>query len=152
MTTMREPSRSRRVPQPMPLDNRTRRRMLDYCGEVQPEDGSDPRRPFVHSPNERQQGRKAKQLCRQVETALGYVLAGDEADPLLESLQVVSVSPAPNSSRLLVTVWADGESIDRQAIHDRLQRHAGRLRTEIAAAITRRRAPTLIFNVVGETR
>lgn len=134
----------------MTLDNHTRRRMLDYCGELQPEDGSDPRRAFAPSPNERKQGRKARQLCRQVEAALGYVLAGG-GDAVLESLQVVSVTPAPNSSRLLVTVWADAAADgSRQEILDRLNRHAGRLRSEAAAAITRRRAPTLVFHVVGD--
>ena len=135
----------------MPLDKRTRERMLDYCGEVHAEDGADPRRLFASSPNERREGRKAKQLCRQVETALSYVLAGDGTDEVLQSLHVVSVAPAPNSSRLLVTVAVDGSgaaraALDRHTILDLLQRHAGRLRCEIAAAITRRRAPTLIFN------
>jgi ribosome-binding factor A len=123
--------------------------MLDYCGEIQADDAVDPRKFFAPGPNERKQGRKALQLCRQIEATLAYVLGGE---PLLADLQVVSVVPAPNSSRLLVTVWAEGggSATTREAILERLIQHAGRLRSEIAAAITRRRAPTLTFNVVGE--
>ncbi len=95
--------------------------------------------------------RKAKQLCRQVAETLDLVLSGDSRDELLQSLHVLSVVPAPNSSRLLVTVSADLplEDYDRRKILDRLDEQTGRLRAEIAASIHRKRVPSLVFHVVG---
>jgi len=97
--------------------------------------------------------RKAKQLCRQVAETLDLVLSGDCRDELLQSLHVISVVPAPNSSRLLVTVSADlpVEEFDRQEIFivELLERQTGRLRAEVAASINRKRVPSLVFYVVG---
>jgi len=79
------------------------------------------------------------------------VLSGDCRDELLQSLHVISVVPAPNSSRLLVTVSADLpiEEFDPQKILELLERHTGRLRCEVAASISRKRVPSLAFHVVG---
>ena len=95
--------------------------------------------------------RKANQLCRQVAETLDLVLAGDCHCDLLQSLHVISVVPAPNASRLLVTVAANlpKEDFDRQQIQQRLEEQSGRLRSEIAAAINRKRVPALCFNVIG---
>lgn len=97
------------------------------------------------------ESRKAKQLCRQVTEILDLVLSGDCRDELLQSLHVISVMPAPNSSRLLVTVSADLpiEEFDPQKILELLERHTGRLRCEVAASISRKRVPSLAFRVVG---
>jgi len=95
--------------------------------------------------------RKAKQLCRQVAETLDLVLSGDCRDELLQSLHVISVVPAPNSSRLLVTVSADlpVEEFNRQEILELLERQTGRLRAEAAASINRKRVPALVFHVLG---
>lgn len=95
--------------------------------------------------------RKAKQLCRQVADTLDLVLSGDCRDELLQSLHVVSVVPAPNSSRLLVTVSADLPAVefDLRKILERLADQTGRLRSEVAASINRKRVPALVFHVVG---
>jgi ribosome-binding factor A len=97
------------------------------------------------------ESRKAKQLCRQVAETLGLVLSGECRDELLQSLHVLSVVPAPNSSRLLVTVSADlpPEDYDRRKILDQLDEHIGRLRAEVAASIHRKRVPSLVFRVIG---
>jgi ribosome-binding factor A len=97
------------------------------------------------------ESRKAKQLCRQVAETLELVLSGDCRDERLQSLHVISVVPAPNSSRLLVTVSADLpiEEFDRQEILASLDRQTGRLRAEVAASINRKRVPALVFHVVG---
>ena len=97
------------------------------------------------------ENRKAKQLCRQVLETLDLVLSGDCRDELLQSLHVVSVVAAPNSSRLLVTVFADLpiEEFDPLEILESLQRQTGRLRCEIAASINRKRVPSLAFHVTG---
>jgi ribosome-binding factor A len=51
----------------------------------------------------------------------------------------------------LVTVVADlpPEQAEPQMILERLQQHAGRLRSEVAASINRRKAPALVFQVIG---
>jgi ribosome-binding factor A len=63
---------------------------------------------------------------------------------------VISVVPAPNSSRLLVTVSVDlpSEEFDRQEILELLDRQTGRLRGEVAVSINRKRVPSLVFHVV----
>lgn len=101
--------------------------------------------------NGHKESRKAQQLCRQVAETLDLVLSGDCRDELLQSLHVMSVTPTPNSSRLLVTVSADlpREVFDRQQILDLLERQNGRLRAEVAASINRKRVPSLVFHVIG---
>jgi ribosome-binding factor A len=134
----------------MKLDERTREPSLAMSWEECAEDvavilGKGRRN------GDRKENRKAKQLCRQVAETLDLVLSGDCRDEVLQALHVVSVEPAPNSTRLLVTVGADlptGE-LDRPAIMALLDRHTGRLRAEVAASIHRKRVPTLAFHVVG---
>ena len=133
----------------MTSDERTREPCFALPGEVCAEDvgfltGHKPR---FKSHNE---GRKAKQLCRQVADTLDLVL-GDCRDERLQALHVISVVPSPNSSRLLVTVSADlpGDEFDPQEILELLDQQTGRLRGEVAAAINRKRVPALAFHVVG---
>jgi ribosome-binding factor A len=94
----------------------------------------------------RSQHRKALQLCSQVADTLNYVLGDDSS---LAGLLVTSVEPAPDSSCLLVTLCphlAD-EPLDAQATLARLEASGGRLRFEVASAITRKRAPKLLFRL-----
>ncbi len=125
--------------------------LREYCAEVGEDHGMILRDDQQGDVNERKQSRKSRQLCRQVAEALDWVLSGDSHDELLQSLRVADVQPSPYSSRLLVTVITDlpAEEADRQSILDRLQEHAGRLRSEVAALINRRKAPTLVFQVMG---
>jgi len=133
----------------MTSDERMREPSLALPGEVCAEDTGflNGHKPRFKSYNE---GRKAKQLCRQVADTLDLVL-GDCRDDRLQALQVISVVPAPNSSRLLVTVSADlpGAEFDRQEILELLDQQTGRLRGEVAASINRKRVPALAFHVVG---
>lgn len=134
----------------MTSHERTREHILVSSGEFYDEDVN-----FLLGNAERtrshKESRKAKQLCRQVAETLDLVLSGDCRDELLQSLHVISVVPAPNSSRLLVTVSSDLsiEAFDRQEILGLLERQAGRLRSEVAASINRKRVPSLVFHVVG---
>lgn len=94
--------------------------------------------------------RKTLQLCSQVADTLSLVLSGDEGDEVLGELQVVSVVPAPDATQLLVVLaptLANGPS--ETVINARLAESASRLRGEVAAAITRRRAPKLLFQLVN---
>ena len=94
--------------------------------------------------------RKALLLCGEAERTLSAVLAGECGDDVLRNLVVASVQPAPTSARLLVTVYAATpiEGVDAPAILARLERARGLLRTEVASALHRRRAPDLMFRVV----
>lgn len=95
--------------------------------------------------------RKDSQLCHQVSEALSLALTCS-ADAVLRDLTVVSVSPAPDTSRLLVTIEA-GEGVEHDFVLDKLQVARGYLRSEVAGAIHRKRTPELMFRIlVGPTR
>jgi ribosome-binding factor A len=123
--------------------------MLSMCGEVRPEDGMDPR-DFAKKPRLHKGERKVRQLCSQVAETLSLVLTGECSDEVLQNLEVVTVDPAPNASQLLVTVRSAeaAEAIDPAEVSTRLASIAGKLRCEVASAITRKRAPKLVFRVV----
>lgn len=134
----------------MAFRKKAARDLSSLCGEVGSEDGADPRKFFARGHHSKKSGRKGRQLSGQVARTLAYVLSGDPGDPLLAQLDVVSVEPAPDESQLMVTValFPDAELVDPAEVLSRLTRAAGRLRTEVAAAITRRRAPRLMFRMV----
>src|SRR5262249_53886805 len=91
--------------------------------------------------------RKARQLCHQVAETLDQVFA-ETPDDLIRDLRVVEVEPAPASSRLLATVAPLVPGILRiPAVLEHLTLESARLRAEVAASITRRRAPTLVYRV-----
>lgn len=127
-----------------------RRRKLDelkhLAAELGHEDGGDPRdfhRKSWDAP--RQASRKGQQLCGQVKDAL-HVALGGCADDVLQGLEVVSVEPAPHTGRLRVLLAA--EDVPTTTAQTALRRGAGFLRSEVAAAISRRYAPELIFEVI----
>ena len=136
----------------MNRNRRVREQARSCCGRINEDDGIDPHELFKSDRICRKQNRKALQLCRQVADTLGLVLSGDFDDELLHNLQVVSVAPAPDASQLAVTLRADiGDSnVQVQDIVNRLNRVHGRLRSEVAAAITRKRTPRLIFHVIRQ--
>ena len=94
--------------------------------------------------------RKAWQLCRQVGHTLDEVLA-ECGDAVLQGLRVEGVEPFPDASRLLVTVaFIDdrpGQMADVGLVVDHLQRASGHLRCEVATAVTRKRAPLLLYRL-----
>jgi ribosome-binding factor A len=125
-----------------------RKDLLSSCADVGPEDGIDPRKdkPITSKvPN-----RKALQLCSQVEHTLSLVLAecGTEC---LRDLLVATVEPAPDSSRLLVTLSPapSAESADFNLVLAALERAQSLLRREVASAIHRKKVPQLTFRMIG---
>lgn len=131
------------------------RRTPPPCAEFHEDDGIDPRRYFRAAESNRQAGRKTLQLCRQVQEALNYQLAGDDGDDLLTLFQVVEVRPAPDQSQLLAIVQPAvplGNPVDPREVLDRLAGASGRLRAGVAAAITRKRAPKLLFQVAAASQ
>jgi ribosome-binding factor A len=133
----------------MALDKRTREAMRAYCDEIHADDGIDPKEFFKRQRKRGKANHHGDQLCRQVAETMDLVLSGDTHDELLQSLHVVSVVPAPDSSRLLVALHSDlpPELFEQSEIESRLAEHAGRLRCAIASAITRRKTPNLTFQV-----
>lgn len=125
---------------------RSRKQLFSSCNDVGPNDGVDPRMFLQDQPRGRT-NRKALQLCRQISHTLGSVLAWESGDDLIRDLLVLSVDPAPDSTRVLVTISLQ-TTADVSLVLEKLRQHSGRLRTEVAAAIHRKRVPELVFRVV----
>jgi ribosome-binding factor A len=97
-------------------------------------------------------GRKTQQLCAQVTEALNYAFAAVCNDHLLRELAVLAVEPAPNESRLLVTVGPTLPGpFDAKQVMAHVQRALGKLRSEVATAINRKKVPELAFSVVAHS-
>ena len=95
--------------------------------------------------------RKALQLAAQVSRTLCQVFAGECGDEVLRDLRVEEVAPAPDSGHLLVTLSPTDDSPPLEVFLEHLQRASGRLRSEVAAAIHRRKAPELHFRITRRT-
>jgi ribosome-binding factor A len=96
-----------------------------------------------HSHN-RKVERKTGQFCRQVQRALNLALADSGPLDLPCELFVDEVSPGSDCGHLLVhIVVPDGYSVVDAM--NALRRDASRLRSEVAMAISRKRAPELYF-------
>jgi ribosome-binding factor A len=128
----------------------SQRKIRSLCSQPGDLDGLDPRfdRP------ERWRGglpRKALQLCAQVSRTVGEVLAGS-ADELLRDLMVASVVPAPDSTRLMVTLTPSPSAGEMEVgeVMARLEQARPLIRSEVAAGIHRRKTPDLVFQVAGK--
>ena len=97
-----------------------------------------------HLSSDRQAERKARQFCRQVQRALNLAFEGRSATEDVSGLFADEVSPAPDCGRLLVHVVIPPGRPVADSIAA-LQRDTPRLRSEVAMAITRKRAPELCF-------
>ena len=89
---------------------------------------------------------KDLQLCRQVFDALTYALA-ELDDPVIDELVLVSVTPAPSSARVLVLLVPSRDDLDIDSALACVHEVMDELREEVAAEITRKRAPELVFRV-----
>lgn len=125
---------------------RARRPSPPPCDAVGPDDLIDPKLLFRPSPH-RRDDRGARRLCSQVRETLTYALAGSCRDEVLQSLHVSDVEPAPDATRLAVTLVVPDPALAGTA-RARLALVAALLRSEVAASIHRRRAPELVFRVV----
>lgn len=134
----------------MSFDKRTREQMLAHCDAIHEDDGVDPREFFKLRSHRDKPDRKAQQLCRQVAETIDQILAGELGDAALNNLRVSGVAPAPDASRLLVSLVAVNDDVpfDQLATEQRLAAVTGLLRSAVAAAITRRKAPNLSFVVI----
>ena len=133
----------------MPLSKKKRAQLLTLCGQLNEDDAVDPRDFFRKK--YRSKDSKAQRLCKQVAETLSLVLSGECNDDVLRSLQIFSVQPAPNTRRLLVVVEPDEETraiCAPDEILARIEPLRPFLRSEVARAISRKRAPTLVFEVM----
>ncbi len=123
--------------------------ILSSAADSRPDVGLDPR---FDRHGERSAGkRKTLQLCREVERTLSAVLGGECDDDLLRELLVLSVVPAPNAGRLLVTIALPASAgVPVEEALQRVLHAAGHLRSEVAAAVSRRKTPELAFRVVTD--
>jgi ribosome-binding factor A len=92
----------------------------------------------------RQGERKTQQFCRQVQRALNLALADRYEDDGLNEVFVDDVTPAPDCGHLLVHVVIPASRSVMETLGS-LRRDAARLRSEVAMAISRKRAPELSF-------
>ena len=97
-------------------------------------------------PPERRLDRKTLQLCEQVKEALSWVLGAATNDDRLMISYVQAVEPMPGG-RLLVKVAIPAEVPVTEAMTI-LAAAAPTLRAEVAQAITRRKAPELVYIAV----
>jgi ribosome-binding factor A len=110
-------------------------------------------RSFHRRPGRPEAGRKALQLCKQVERTLVYVLSGETGDDILRDLVVENVIPAPNDAHLMAIVRPMTTSVDYDLpeVLERLHAQKGLIREEVAAAINRKHVPEISFQVIMGT-
>jgi ribosome-binding factor A len=124
----------------------SRRAILSASSEIGTGDGLDPRFDRPDEPT-KVRNRKALQLCAQIAETLSLLFA-DSADPVLHNLLVTSVVPHPTSARVLVTVTTTVDlDLDLRTSLSHIEAARSRLRSEVAAAVCRRKVPDLMFRV-----
>lgn len=128
----------------MTSKSRSRRTRASFPDDVEPEYD-------FFSSNETSFEHKTHQLCAQVRQSLALQLESEYSDECLQGLYVESVSPHPNASRLLVVLrhWDHRRPFDLKGILKRLAEVKGRWRSEVASDINRKKAPDLVFQVLG---
>ena len=122
------------------------------CDSLSPEDG------IPSTMLERQQRRRSRrgkadhralQLCKQVHLAIEGSLACDCTHPVLQDVLVTSVQPVAGGAAMLVTLTLPQATLPAlDTAHQALVAEEGVLRAAVAAAIHRKRVPTLRFRVV----
>jgi ribosome-binding factor A len=111
------------------------------CDDIREGDGIDPR--LESHPKRNIVNRKALQLCAQVVDALNLGIS-ECRDDRLQNVYIESAIPDPDSTQLLITAVVSQEALEG------LQAAYGKLRTDIAEAICRKKVPNLKFRVVAD--
>src|SRR5262245_16273144 len=124
----------------MSVREQRRRRGVD-------DDEAAERRFFESGAGDARAARKTLQLCKEVSRTLSYVL-GAAGDSRLRDMVVAAVDPAPDASRLMVTICCPGATAsDVPSLVASLVALRGSLRGEIAASLQRKRTPEIAFRV-----
>ncbi len=119
--------------------------MKQLCKEIREDDGVDPRE-FKKREQKRNYARRDRQLCAEVRRCLDLVLPEIMIQSGISVCEVLSVNPAPDISRLMVVVGVDVEHL--AVASQVLGLLKGRIRTDVAQAVHRKKAPDLSFEVV----
>lgn len=129
--------------------HKARDRRFPRTDDVRLDEEADPARFFGEPDRSGRRNWKAQQLCKQVERASAVTLAGECGSDVLTGACVASVEPAPDASRLRVTVvLATGRGGEELAeARAALARAAASFREEVARTIHRKRVPEIVFDV-----
>ncbi len=126
-----------------------------FCDQWHSDDGIEARERFRRQKvSIKRNEKRVRQLGKQVRRAIETALTGACSDPVLQNLEVISISPAPDASNLQVVVRQSTgkEQIAENAIQEKLNEIKGFLRSEVGEAITRKRVPELSFSVIPAGR
>lgn len=131
----------------MTISKKIREQMLKLCGSICADDGQDPRDFHETRIDSRKNDEyRHQRLCQQVARTLALVLPESVEEPI-RHLKIDSVVRGRNTSVLRVKVvmpkWADHDQ--QISLLESLKSQEGWLRSEVAAAITRKRVPRLAF-------
>lgn len=140
----------------LPLDSNLKHRRphlnsgsqyFDDATEVDPASAA----ALIHRATQGKLDRKLLQLCRQIQRELSLILSGELDDDRIRDLTVLFVQPFPYASHLLVTLTTSTSSTQTELLQldAALANYRPFIRTEIARAITRRKAPDLSFRVIN---
>ena len=125
-----------------------RQLLPDICGQMNEDDGLDPRKFFDKSIT-RKNDRKSRQLCAQTAETLNIILGGELQDDALFGLTVQEVEQSNHNQLKVKIVIQEGTNASHaHLILGRLYQLTGRFRREVASAISRKRVPELSFEFV----
>lgn len=141
-------------------NNATQKSALKLCAEAGPFDGIKPcylyREPgyldkSVKLSRNQKDKQKSSRICNEVAKVLSMALMGEMSNPMLQGLQIVSVTAEGDGQYLCVSVGHyDTEfKVSESQVVAALKRVQGYLRSTITQRINRKRVPTLLFRYVG---
>ncbi|VAX42105.1 hypothetical protein MNBD_PLANCTO03-2012 [hydrothermal vent metagenome] len=127
-------------------DAKRRAAARSLCADLYDDDRPPPRRREGQR-SESSNDRKTMQFCAQVRRVLQSHIPSHRCPEFID-LFIETVEPAPDASRLRVVISIPARSLHTPAaIHLQLAAMTGFLRSEIASAISRKRVPTLSFDL-----
>lgn len=131
----------------MAISKKMREQMLELCGSIHEDDGLDAK-DFHQTRSNKKKSDDHRQLmlCEQVARTLAQVLA-ESVEESICGLKVERVLPGKQSAGLRVVLRRLLEFDEQECIEllELLKEQEGWLRSEVAAAITRKRVPRLTF-------
>ena len=130
----------------MKISKKIKAQMLKLCGSICADDGRDPKEFHETSVDRKNDQHRHQRLCQQVARTLALVLPESVSEPLRE-LRIDRVVEGRNRSVLTVKIEVPEEVgyDQRNELLKLLRLQEGWLRSEVAAAITRKRVPRFAF-------
>lgn len=124
----------------------------NLCGEVDPEDGIDPRI-IARARDRKPENHKSRQLGKEARNTVSMVITGELVDPVFQDLTVVDVTATDDGQFLIVSLLAGdaGFEVDEIEILEKCKAVQGYLRSAIAQAVKRKRIPALKFELLQQS-